>query len=204
MIQPVNARFLLSATSILQAPAPQYSEVVFIGRSNVGKSTLINLLTQCKGLAKSSSTPGKTQLINYFETIWKRGEERIPLWFVDLPGFGYAKVSKNMRKEWGEKLMRFLQERKSIKLFIQLIDARHTDLAIDKQAWEMIQSLQRGDSRSFRVFTKMDKLNRNEQYKLKRLFGDACFISTLTKEGVEELRERIIRDTLGESQGEAR
>ena len=203
MIQPLSARFLTSASVISQAPAPQYSEVVFIGRSNVGKSTLINLITQTKGLAKSSSTPGKTQLINYFEAHWRRDDVVIPLWLVDLPGFGYAKVSKNMRQEWGEKLVRFLQSRKSIKLFIQLIDARHTDLAIDKQAWEMLQSLQRGDSRMFKVFTKMDKLNKNEQHKLKHLFSDACFVSMLSKEGVDELRERIIRDILGESQGEA-
>ncbi|MGP1450114.1 MAG: ribosome biogenesis GTP-binding protein YihA/YsxC [Wolinella sp.] len=197
MISVLESSFLTSASSIENTPPPRLSEIVFIGRSNVGKSTLINLLTESKALAKSSSTPGKTQLINYFETTWKRDEERISLWLVDLPGFGYAKVSKNMRKSWGDKLARFLHERRSIKLFIQLVDSRHPELEIDSEAWAMIARIMRGDQRAIRVFTKVDKLTKNDARKLEIKHKD-CSLVSQNRSGIAELRERILREVLGE------
>ncbi len=98
----VDAQFLTSAQSIADSPSPDKAEVAFLGRSNVGKSSLLNTLTNRKGLAKSSSTPGKTQLINYFDIKFKTTNEELPYLyarFVDLPGFGYARVSKSLKKE---------------------------------------------------------------------------------------------------------
>ena len=103
----VDAQFLTSAQSINDSPDPNVAEVAFLGRSNVGKSSLLNTLTNRKGLAKSSSTPGKTQLINYFDIKFKTGKEDLPYLyarFVDLPGFGYAKVSKSLKKDWNRNL----------------------------------------------------------------------------------------------------
>eukprot|EP01156_Anaeramoeba_ignava_P020839 Anaeramoba_ignava/c17342_g1_i2.p5 GENE.c17342_g1_i2~~c17342_g1_i2.p5 ORF type:complete len:104 (+),score=7.24 c17342_g1_i2:2323-2634(+) len=97
----VDAKFLTSAQSIVDSPSPDKAEVAFLGRSNVGKSSLLNTLTNRKGLAKSSSTPGKTQLINYFDIKFKTQNEELPYIyarFVDLPGFGYARVSKSLKK----------------------------------------------------------------------------------------------------------
>lgn len=197
MTRVVDSRFLLSARSAEGAPPAQHSEVVFVGRSNVGKSTLINLIVDSKGLAKSSATPGKTQLINYFETVWKREEERFSLWLVDLPGFGYAKVSKGVRNEWEEKLMRFLQQRSSIKLFMQLIDSRHPDLSIDQEAWHLLHSIKRGDQRILRVFTKTDKLSRHALHLLKKRFPGDSLVSMTEKTGMEQLRERMLVEVLG-------
>ena len=92
-IQVVESHFLISASNANNAPAPKDSEIVCLGRSNVGKSTFINTILN-KPLAKSSATPGKTQLINFFTSLWIYENERIPLTFIDLPGFGYAKVRK--------------------------------------------------------------------------------------------------------------
>ena len=95
----IDAKFLQSAQSVNDSPAPNTAEVAFLGRSNVGKSSLLNTLTNRNGLAKSSSTPGKTQLINYFDIKFKTDNEELPYLFarfVDLPGFGYAKVAKRI------------------------------------------------------------------------------------------------------------
>ena len=96
----INAQFIKSAQSIHDSLDDTMSEVVFLGRSNVGKSSSINTLTERKSLAKSSSTPGKTQLINFFEVKYRWGKEDYMLRFVDLPGFGYAKVSKTLKEVW--------------------------------------------------------------------------------------------------------
>ena len=99
-----EAKFFTISTKLADSPSPDRAEVAFLGRSNVGKSSLLNTLTNRKGLAKSSSTPGKTQLINYFEIKFKTDNEELPYLFarfVDLPGFGYAKVFKKF-KSWME------------------------------------------------------------------------------------------------------
>ncbi len=129
MITITNAHFLASASKISECPAPTTSEIVMLGRSNVGKSTFINTLLE-SNLAKSSSTPGKTRLINFFTSIWHDQEKdlHIPISLIDLPGIGYAKVSKQELTLWQRNLWEFLQQRSSIKLFIHLIDARHQSL----------------------------------------------------------------------------
>ena len=105
MVQVLESRFLSSASSIDNAPSPSTTEIVCLGRSNVGKSTFINALLN-KPLAKSSATPGKTQLINFFYSLWAMRNEHIPLTLIDLPGFGYAKVSKSLKNEWQKHLLR--------------------------------------------------------------------------------------------------
>lgn len=166
MIITKNAHFLTSAQHIAQAPSPQSSEIVFLGRSNVGKSSLLNLLLG-KKLAKSSATPGKTQLINFFGVEFVCDEEVIPLVFVDLPGFGYAKVSKETKTKWEQYLLEFLQKRESIKLFIHLRDARHPHLPQDDAVLALLNGLKRRDQEILTIFTKADKLTQSELHTLK-------------------------------------
>ncbi|WP_441691686.1 ribosome biogenesis GTP-binding protein YihA/YsxC [Helicobacter pylori] len=167
MIAIKDAHFLTSSSQLFQCPASLTSEMVILGRSNVGKSTFINTLLG-KNLAKSSATPGKTRLANFFSTTWEDKENALITTFnvIDLPGFGYAKVSRSLKKEWEGFLWELLSVRVSIKLFIHLIDARHLDLEIDKNAKENIQALLRSDQAYLSLFTKFDKLNKNEQHRL--------------------------------------
>ncbi len=199
MIKVVKADFLTSAPSIKQAPAQNMSEVAFLGRSNVGKSSLLNALTERKNLAKSSSTPGKTKLINFFEVVYKVDEELFPLRFVDLPGYGYAKTSKTLKNEWQKNLTQFLAQRESIRLFIHLIDARHPSLDIDDQTRKFLQQIKRGDQKVIEVFTKADKLKQKEIAALKKLYPNALLISSTTKRGIEELKKQILEHVFGNS-----
>jgi GTP-binding protein len=119
-----SAEFTVSNTNYEKCPAPIYPEYAFIGRSNVGKSSLINMLTSRKGLAKTSTTPGKTQLINHF-LINKK-------WYlVDLPGYGYAKVSKTSKATWDKMIRDYLEKRKNLMTVFILIDIRLDPQPID-------------------------------------------------------------------------
>lgn len=153
MIRAINAKFILSAPNISLAPPISGSEVAFLGRSNVGKSSLINALVNQNGLAKSSSTPGKTRLINFFEVEYMNEEERINLIFVDLPGFGYAKVAKSMHEEWRKNLDEYLKYRSNIKLFVHLIDSRQHNMAIDKEVNDYLQSFIKADQKILNILT---------------------------------------------------
>lgn len=306
MIVPINAKFLTSAASIADAPSFAMSEVAFLGRSNVGKSSLINALLARKGLAKSSSTPGKTQLINFFDVAFQsdaplglrdeilnvnsggasndrsyeqacdtcedelcadgdseafhddhsgsnekapcddrsdsatlhddrdnsasphlnlaaqnslnlaatdtsskssssfahaekdaKFKEKFSLIFVDLPGFGYAKVSKKLHHIWQKNLDEFIKNRLEIKLFVHLIDARQFDLAIDKNLQNYLASFLRGDQKVVRLYTKCDKLNQSERAKLLRHDPQAVLVSTLKGSGLTKAREIIVRGALG-------
>ena len=298
MIYPSSAQFITSAANIGGAPEFAMSEVAFLGRSNVGKSSLINALTGRKNLAKSSSTPGKTQLINFFEVKFKQKlvadsdssqaetppdlaskgalssaancaqdhaeaaasernlkqdcvlnlksasadfrsdretdlaagfapnsaqsselnftgrsalsladnsafsdlaslGENISLIFVDLPGFGYAKVSKKLHYIWQKNLDEFIKNRLEIKLFVHLIDARQFDLAIDKNLQNYLASFLRGDQKVVRLYTKCDKLNQSERTKLLRHDPQAVLVSTLKGSGLAKAREIIVRGALG-------
>ena len=166
----VEATFIKSSQSIADALPEDMSEVVFLGRSNVGKSSTLNALAQRKNLAKSSSTPGKTQLINFFETRYLYNGESYPVRFVDLPGFGYAKVSKSLKEVWQKNLVEFIEHRTSIRLFIHLRDARHPHARIDDDVERYIAEMIRPDQRYLTLFTKIDKLNQKERAKLKKEF----------------------------------
>ncbi len=190
----VDAHFLESAQSIVDSPSPDLAEIAFLGRSNVGKSSLLNTLTNHKGLAKSSSTPGKTKLINFFDVTYQTEEkEKFKCRFVDLPGFGYAKVSKSLKKDWDIKLTQFIEKRASIRIYIHLIDARHQNLAIDNSVGDFLNSIKKGDQIVVNAFTKIDKLKQNDLAKLKRENPNGIFISNLKKRGVHDL-ERVISD----------
>src|SRR6476620_8028607 len=119
----VSADFVKSAYSRLHWTNDGLPEIAFLGRSNVGKSSLLNSLLGRKGLARTSNTPGRTQSINYFLI-------NNSFYFVDLPGYGYAKVSKAMRADWGKLVYDYLSERDELRLSIQLIDSRHEPTAL--------------------------------------------------------------------------
>ncbi|MEA1915566.1 MAG: ribosome biogenesis GTP-binding protein YihA/YsxC [Campylobacterota bacterium] len=192
----IDAKFLTSAQSIEDSPSPDVAEVAFLGRSNVGKSSLLNTLCKRKGLAKSSATPGKTQLLNYFDITFKVDDESDDnkyryARFVDLPGFGYAKVSKSLKHQWHKNLTNFLEQRPSLRIFIHLIDARHIDLEVDKSVDEFLQHIKRGDQIILNAFTKIDKLKQTDLQKLRHKFPEGVFISNLKKRGMDKLELRI-------------
>ncbi len=189
----VEANFIKSAQSINDSLPEDMSEVVFLGRSNVGKSSTLNGLTQRKNLAKSSATPGKTQLINFFETRYLYNEQSYPVRFVDLPGFGYAKVSKTLKEVWQKNLVEFIKHRVSIRLFIHLRDARHPHAKIDDDVETYISEFIRPDQRYLTVFTKIDKLNQKERAKLKREFPGSITLSNLKRNGHDRVHQIIIQ-----------
>lgn len=200
MIEIINASFVTSSPDVTAAPENDYlNEVVFMARSNVGKSSLLNALTNRKSLAKVSSTPGKTRLINFFDAtiIDRESEERVSAVLVDLPGFGYAKVSKSIKSDWEKNLTNFIAERKQIKLFLHLVDCRHPHLEIDRSVDEYLEQICREDQKIVRVFTKIDKLNQKEQSRLLREFPGAIMVSNLKKSGINKL-VAIIYNTLKE------
>ena len=191
--------FLLSASHLGQCPQAQNIEIVCLGRSNVGKSSFINFFLGKKGLAKSSSVPGKTRLINFYEAFYIEGGEEIPFGIVDLPGFGYAKVSKDQKRTWEKNLVEFLERRRSIKLFLHLIDSRHLDLKIDTELRGFLKALCKGDQKVLEIFTKADKLKSQEKTAL--LSSGKHLVSTLPNESkittLDRLQKHIINSALG-------
>lgn len=173
-----------------QYPPENLKEIAFAGRSNVGKSSLLNLITGRKKLARVSGSPGKTRTINFYII---NGEFRI----VDLPGYGYAKVSKSMSEGWGEMMERYLENRPNLVKVIQLVDIRH---APSKQDIEMYNYLRHYDLDGIVVATKADKISRNQLAKqiklirqtLKLSVDDKVIpVSALKRTGYEELLETM-------------
>lgn len=164
-LKVLESRFVCSATNMAQTPPARQPEMAFLGRSNVGKSSFINQLLGRK-IAKSSATPGKTQMANFFTTTWQMGDEKIAFGCIDLPGFGYAKVSKSLQEEWGVFLCMLLKKRPSIKLFLHLIDARHLHLSQDQSVQGFLQSFIKPDQQIRCIYTKFDKLTSHAQHTL--------------------------------------
>ena len=152
-----NAKFVKSSSAVDQCPPAQKPEFAFIGRSNVGKSSLINMLTGRKSLAKTSSKPGKTQLINHFEIddSW---------YLVDLPGYGWSKVSKEKKADWGVMIENYLTERENLACLFVLIDSRLEPQIID---YEFIIWLGQKEIPFAMVFTKTDKQSKNKFQSIK-------------------------------------
>jgi len=164
-----SAEFILSASSPWQFPPPTLPEIAFAGRSNVGKSTLINSLLNRKKLVKTSSTPGKTQLINFFNINDK-------FHFVDLPGYGFAKVPENVRKQWQRLIESYLQERESLRNVVLIVDSRHGPTKQDRQLKEWLDYYERP---VLIVASKVDKLKRGQiQKKLKIIRQDLALNKT--------------------------
>ena len=190
--------YLTSAVKKEQYPEVKRPEFVFIGRSNVGKSSLINSLTRVTNLARVSRQPGKTQTINYFEVGLKidGSEERTDFYLVDLPGYGYAKTGKENRKIWKKFIDEYLLNSESIQFVCQLIDIRHDPMQsdIDMFRWLVTNGLP-----VLVIATKTDKLSRSAAQKqiarMKQVLGvpdlDILPYSSLKNEGRSELLDSI-------------
>jgi GTP-binding protein len=162
----VLSRFVTSATSPAHFPLPALPEVAFLGRSNVGKSSLINSLLGAK-IAKTSSSPGRTQSINFFEVRWA-GKPRPELVFADLPGYGYARVPKAISSQWGGFIEPYLKERSCLALCLALVDLNVPPQENDKQLLQFLDSAGRP---TIIVGTKADKLSGNTLRKSIDAFG---------------------------------
>lgn len=161
-MQLVSAEFVISSPSVDKCPTPDRPEYAFIGRSNVGKSSLINMLCNNQKLAKTSATPGKTQLINHFliKTNEPPAKGTPPGWYlVDLPGYGYAKVAQGQRRQWTKMIANYLQQRKNLVNLFILIDSRHEPQAIDL---DFVNQLGEWQLPFAIVFTKADKTTQRE------------------------------------------
>ncbi len=190
MIEIIDSSFVTSAPNIrLSPPNEEQNEVAFMARSNTGKSSLLNTLTNRKSLAKVSATPGKTRLINYFDVVFmnRESQERVNAKFVDLPGFGYAKVAKSLKTDWESNLTSYITDRAQIKVFVHLIDSRHPDLEIDASVHEYLEQICTPDQTILTVFTKIDKLNQKELSELKKRFPGALMVSNSKRRGVDAI-----------------
>ncbi len=184
VIKQVNLETVCGITSTL--PENTLPEVAFAGKSNVGKSSLINALMNRKSLARTSSQPGKTQTINFYNINHQ-------LYFVDLPGYGYAKVSVSEKEKWGRMIERYLHRSKQLKIIFLLIDIRHEPGANDKQMYRWI--LDQGFTPVI-IATKLDKINRSQKDRQIKLLKNGLQVvpetlvipfSAQTKQGKEEI-----------------
>lgn len=195
-----QGKYIASAVKKEQYPQEILPEIVFIGRSNVGKSSLINSLTRVKNLARVSSQPGKTQTINFYEVGAKNSgtEERKSFYLVDLPGYGYAKRGKEQRKLWAKFIEEYLLESKELRFVCQLIDIRHDPMASDV---EMFRWLVEHDIPVLIVATKADKIGRNARQKqaarIRKVLGvqelSVLPYSSLKNEGRSDLLDVIVK-----------
>ncbi|WP_248922120.1 ribosome biogenesis GTP-binding protein YihA/YsxC [Olsenella intestinalis] len=183
-----TARFEASYGTVAQLPEPTTPEVSFVGRSNVGKSSLLNKLIGRKQLAKVSSQPGKTANINFFDVDGVR--------FVDLPGYGFAKVSRSEKQRWADLIGGYFEQERSFNLVVALVDIRHDAQKLDQ---EMLAFLIEAELPFVVALTKADKLSRNKQMQqlasLSRQFGlskDQMIVTSSEKgTGIDELRRTI-------------
>ena len=185
-----NADILLSATNKSHYPQDDIPEVALAGRSNVGKSSFINTMLNRKNLARTSGKPGKTQLLNFFNIDDK-------LRFVDVPGYGYARVSKKEREKWGKMIEEYLTSRENLKAVVSLVDLRHEPSADDVQMYEFLKYY---EISVILVATKADKIprgkwNKHESMIKKKLDFDKTdtfiIFSSVNKTGVEEAWDAI-------------
>ena len=167
----IRSKYVASAVRADQYPTLRMIEAAFIGRSNVGKSSLINSLCRRNGLARVSATPGKTQTINFYELEAKRTDEgldeRAKFYLVDLPGYGFAKTNRNNKEQWSGFISKYLSESENLGLVCQLIDIRHKPLDSDVECYQWLKEC---GLRVQVVLTKSDKLSKNAAMSQKALF----------------------------------
>lgn len=201
-IKVLTAEYVLSAPSLSICPAPDRPEIAIAGRSNVGKSSLINLMCNRRQLAKTSGTPGKTRAINFFDIKLSPGP--VSFYLVDLPGYGYAKVSKSMKNEWDQSLSNYLKKRTSLQGLIHLIDCRHKPSAQDIQMHGWITN---NRIPVCTVLTKTDKLKSAPLRKQAGIIRDALGVSedyplietsAAKRSGVQELWASVL-NVIGEA-----
>ncbi|HOE67821.1 MAG TPA: ribosome biogenesis GTP-binding protein YihA/YsxC [Candidatus Hydrogenedentes bacterium] len=190
----ITAEFLKSAMTLQDCPRDIRPEIAFAGRSNAGKSTLLNVLLNRKGLAKTSKKPGKTQMLNYFDINAK-------YYFVDLPGYGYANVPLALKETWGRAITSYLGQRKTLKLVAHLMDIRHMPSDNDH---ELLDLLAEAEVPTLLVATKVDKVGAKQREEalaaIREKLGldeEALIVpfSAITKEGLRDLWN-IIDDCL--------
>ena len=190
VIKSVELEIVCGPTSKL--PETKYPEIAFAGKSNVGKSSLINALINRKSLARTSSQPGKTQTINFYNVNKE-------LYFVDLPGYGYAKVSKEEQARWGALIEKYLQTSRQLKAVFLLIDIRHEVKAHDKEMYDWIRY---NGYDPVIIATKADKISRNQMAKQMKVIREGLGVakasditilpfSALTKQGRDEIWDAI-------------
>ena len=181
-----NVEFLISAAAPKDFPANRLPEIAFAGKSNVGKSSMINALMNRKSLARTSAQPGKTQTINFYNI----NDE---LYFVDLPGYGYAKVSQQEKEKWGKMIEKYLHRSKVLQAVFLLVDIRHEPSANDRQMYEWILA---NGYHPIVIATKLDKINRSQIAKQVKLVKQGLGVdkdtivipfSAETKQGREEI-----------------
>jgi GTP-binding protein len=188
IIKSVNLETVCGITSVI--PDNDKPEIAFAGKSNVGKSSLINSLINRKSLARTSSQPGKTQTINFYNV-------NEALYFVDLPGYGYAKVSVAIKEKWGKMIEKYLEKSKQLKLIFLLVDIRHEPSANDKMMYDWI--VYQGYHPVI-IATKLDKIKRSQKDKHIKIIKETLSVepetiivpfSSQTKQGIEEVWEII-------------
>lgn len=188
-----QSEFVTSAVRKDQYPTDLRPEIAFVGRSNVGKSSLINSITNRRHLAKVSGVPGKTRLVNFFLI-------NNSFYLVDLPGYGYAKVSKVEKESWGKIIETYLVGREPLKKVVLLVDCRHKPTADDQMMLDWIRHF---GYKAIIVATKSDKLTKNELRKSEQVIRETLklsqedelmFFSSLKKEGKDELAQRLFEE----------
>lgn len=199
VIKSVELETVCGITSKL--PDNTLPEIAFAGKSNVGKSSLINAIIRRKSLARTSSSPGKTQTINFYNLNKE-------IFLVDLPGYGYAQVSQSVKEQWGKMIERYLRTSKQLRAVFLLIDIRHEPSANDVQMYEWIED--KGYSPII-ILTKLDKINRSQVAKQTKIIREKLGapketvmipFSAVTKVGCEEIYQ-IMDDILSNESGEA-
>jgi GTP-binding protein len=188
------AEFIVSAASPAQFPSDGLAEIAFLGRSNAGKSSLINALIGCKGLAHTSNTPGRTQTINFYRVTSGASTGVGTFYFVDLPGYGYSKVSRQQADAWMELLEAYLLNRATLQLSLVILDARRGWMPQDLE-WK--QWLEAHHHQYLVIATKMDKLNQSDAQRnlnaIRKENAEPLACSATTGRGVREIWQAIAK-----------